>query len=271
MCLLTKLLQANQPTTTLQALVNLKRPSLRLTPLEIAPSDDPEHADSQHHHGLEFEYDCDAPKCGITVHVLVSSSHDNSSGHHAPILVFETTTEGGFAKTLTLEEGATLELGRYEHNPSHSDKKPEKEATSSSNVTPETAAPSSTPAEETSGPDAHRKKRFTAFHFRKRAQQERAVAGPALAVVDAEAKEEKGEEKEDHEITGVKAMIKLSALDEDGKPLPCINEQTTYLHIIRLGAQPPADEQDKRPWVVKVVKRAATVSFLFVHTAFSNR
>ena len=53
----------------------------------------------------------------------------------------------------------------------------------------------------------------------------------------------------------------ISIVDEDGKPLPCVNEQTTYLHIVRLGAQPPADEQDKRPWVVKVVKRAATVSF----------
>jgi hypothetical protein len=230
--------------------------------LEIAPSDDPEHADSQHHHALEFEYDCDAPKCGITVHVLVSSSPDSSSGHHAPILVFETTTEGGFAKTLTLEEGATLELGRYEHNPTHPNNKLEKETASSSNLAPEAAAPSSTPAEEASGPDAQRKKRFTAFHFRKKSQQERAVAGPALAVVDAEPKEEKGEEKD--EITGVKAMIKLSALDGDGKPLPCVNEQTTYLHIVRLGAQPPAEEQDKRPWVVKVVKRAATVSFLLI-------
>ena len=62
---------------------------------------------------------------------------------------------------------------------------------------------------------------------------------------------------------GVKAMIRLAALDEDGKSLSCINEQTTYLHIVRFGAPPPADEEDKRPWVVKVVKREATVSKLY--------
>ncbi|KAI0696828.1 hypothetical protein BC835DRAFT_1340851 [Cytidiella melzeri] len=255
--------QANQSTTTLQALVNLKRPSLRLTPLEIAPSDDPEHVDSQHHHGLEFEYDCDAAKCAVSVYVLVSPSHhlaDKASGSaHSQILVFETITEGGFAKTLTLDEGATLELGRFEHRPtSVQDPKNEKEAATSS-VVPATEGSSPVPAEETAGSDAHRKKRFTAFHFRKRSTHGRAVAGPALAVVDAEAKEDKAGEKDDSENAGVKAIIKLSALDDNGKPLPCVNEQTTYLHIVRFGAQHLADEHDKRPWVVKVVKREATI------------
>ncbi len=246
--------------------MNLKRPSLRLTPLEIAPSDDPEHVDSQHHHALEFEYDCDAPKCAITVHVLVGPSHHladkASGGAHSKILVFETTTDGGFGKTLTLEEGATLELGRYEHRPASSPEAPPKEeATASSSTAQPTVTPGSIPADEAPGAEAHRKKRFTAFHFRRKSTQQRAVAGPALAVVDAETKEEeKGEGKEDQDELGVKAMIKLTALDENGKPLPCVNEQTTYLHIVRFGAHPPTDEQDKRPWVVKVVKREATVS-----------
>ncbi|KAI0346669.1 hypothetical protein BDW22DRAFT_1352835 [Trametopsis cervina] len=257
--------QANQSTTTLQALVNLKRPTLRLTPLEVAAADDPEHVDSQHHHGLEFEYDCDAPKCSVAVHVLVSPSHhlaDKACGSaHSKILVFETVTEGGFAKMLKLEEGATLELGRFEHHPhiqtSAPDVQAEKEGPSNASTSP---TPTPAAVEEGSGPtDSHRKKRFTAFHFRKRATQERAVAGPALAVVDAEAKENKEEEKEDSDNVGVKAMIKLSALDENGKPLACVNEQTTYLHIVRFGAPPPADEEDKRPWVVKVVKREATI------------
>src|ERR1700683_4252360 len=71
--------QTSQPTTTLQALVNLKRPTLRLSPLSLAPTDDPTHKDSHDHHGLEFEYDCDAPKCGIYVHVLLSPSSDDHS------------------------------------------------------------------------------------------------------------------------------------------------------------------------------------------------
>lgn len=244
---------------------------MRLTPLEISPSDDPEHIDSQHHHGLEFEYDCDAPKCGITVHVVVSPTHhlaDKASGSsHSKILVFEAVTDGGFGKTLKLEEGATLELGRFEHqprtqSPTASDAKSDLkgEATMVSPSLPSADIP--TPPEE--GTEGTRRKRFTTFHFRKRTAQERSVAGPALAVVDAETKEDKEEEKEDSDIAGVKAIIRLSALDASSKPLPCVNEQTTYLHIVRFGLAPSAGEQDKRPWVVKVVKREATVGCYYV-------
>lgn len=271
---LTCFLQANQATTTLQALVNLKRPSLRLTPLEVDSSDDPEHADSQHHHGLEFEYDCDAPKCGISVDVLVSPAHhlaNRSIGNtHSKTLVFEAVTDGGFGKTLKLEEGATLELGRYEHQPhvkaSSANSSPdldEKKIGSSavgSAGGSNAEIPTLTADDGAEGANTRKTKRFTSFHFRKRTNQERAVVGPALAVVDAEAKEAAHDEKEDEASLGVKATIRLSALDEDSKPLACINEQTTYLHIVRFGASPPADEEDKRPWVVKVVKREATVS-----------
>lgn len=232
-------------------------------------SDDPAHADSQHHHGLEFEYDCDAPKCGITVHVLVSPSHhlaDKASGSsYSKVLVFETVADGGFGNLLKLEEGATLELGRYEHSPhgksspspTPDDKKPGTPALASTSGS--TADIPTLPSEDVT--DSQRKsKRFTSFHFRKRTTQERAVAGPALAVLDAETKEDVHDEKEDEANLGVKAIIRLSALDENGKPLACINEQTTYLHIVRFGAAPPSNEHDKRPWVVKVVKREAVVS-----------
>lgn len=249
--------------------MNLKRPSLRLTPLEVSPSDDPTHIDSQHHHGLEFEYDCDAPKCGITVHVVLSASHrlaDAKGAGSSRVLVFETVTDGGFGRTLKLEEGATLELGRYEHiphvpnSPSLSDKKGE---SSSAVGSPSLNGNEDAVPEEAQ--DAHRKsRRFTSFHFRKRTTQERSVAGPALAVLDAETKEDKTEDKTDENDVGVKAIIKLSALDGNGKSLACINEQTTYLHIVRFGAPPPDDEEDRRPWVVKVVKREATVG-LFLH------
>lgn len=238
--------------------------------MEIAPSDDPEHIDSQHHHALEFEYDCDAPKCGITVHVVVPPSHhlaDKASGNsHSNILVFEAVTDGGFGKTLKLEEGATLELGRFDHQP-RAQSPPISDAKSDSKaeitmVSPSLpSADSPTPPEEGAGTEGTRRKRFTAFHFRKRAPLERSVAGPALAVVDAETKDEKEEDKDDSDNVGVKAMIRLSALDASSKPLPCINEQTTYLHIVRFGVAPPTGEQDKRPWVVKVVKREATVSY----------
>ena len=65
---------------------------------------------------------------------------------------------------------------------------------------------------------------------------------------------------------GVKVTIRLVALDEQETELASPNEQTTYLHIVRFGAKPEVKEEgekdkveDSRPWVVKVVKREATV------------
>ena len=37
------------------------------------------------------------------------------------------------------------------------------------------------------------------------------------------------------------------------------NSQTTYLHIVRLGPTPNSPAPDTRPWVVRVVKREATI------------
>ncbi|KAI0918541.1 hypothetical protein AcV5_002505 [Taiwanofungus camphoratus] len=255
-------------TTTLQALVNLKRPTLRLTPLEIAPSDDPDHIDSQHHHGLEFEYDCDAPKCGISVHVLLSPKHRLSGKPDASGLsrlrVFESVVEGGFGKVLKLEEGATLELGRFEHRLDAHGK--DHGAEPSGMTDAEDAHPADSGGEVTKA-----RKRFTHFNFRKRVH-DRSIAGPALAVVDAEMHNTAAEGDHDKELVkdeeadvGVRVTIRLSALDEDGKELSSVNEQVTYLHIVRFGPPPPAavegePVEDNRPWVVKVVKREATVS-----------
>lgn len=256
--------QTNATTTTLQALVNLKRPTLRLTPLEIAPSDDPEHADSQHHHGLEFEYDCDAPKCGISVHALLNPKHPlagkpDASGQ-SKFRIYESVVDGGFGKVLKLEDGVTLELGRFEPRTGPVDKD-------------STSGEVQADAEQHQGEDAHAKgrNRFTHFNFRKRSHG-RTAAGPALAVLDAEgpahaaegAAESEKDAKDEEPDVGVKVVIRLAALDEDGHELPSANEQVTYLHVVRFGPPPPEVDgqpvEDKRPWVVKVVKREAIVS-----------
>ncbi|KAI0656938.1 hypothetical protein C8Q70DRAFT_305267 [Cubamyces menziesii] len=265
--------QTHYSTTTLQALVNLKRPTLRLSPLENDASDDAEHADSQHHHALEFEFDCDAPKCAIRVHVLLSPKHPmagkpDTSGF-SRLLVFETVVDGGFGRLLKLEDGAMLELGRFDHQSAVATPSEPPQAVSS---TPDLdKAPTPEPA---SAENNHRRKRFTPFHFRKR-NQERGVAGPALAVVDAdvhpsnEGEDKSKETKDDEEEVGVRVTIRLVALDEDGKELPSPNEQVTYLHIVRFGAPPVAvdgtEEEDRRPWVVKVVKREATIGLHTFH------
>ncbi|EMD35524.1 hypothetical protein CERSUDRAFT_85481 [Gelatoporia subvermispora B] len=269
--------ETNPSTTTLQALVNLKRPTLRLAPLEVAASDDPDHIDSQHHYGLEFEYDCDAPKCAISVHVLLSPHHrlagkPDASGL-SKVLVYESVVEGGFGKILKLEEGAMLELGRFEHRPDVP-APPSKESSGVATPVADTEG-QSTPVDGTASGAAdaannrHQRKRFTTFHFRKRTV-DRSVVGPALAVVDAEviptvpADEDKPKEEDKDDATeGVRVTIRLSALDEEGHDLAVANEQTTYLHVVRYGATLVAvdgeTEEDNRPWVVKVVKREATI------------
>jgi len=198
--------ESTQPTTTLQALVNLKRPTLRLSPL--SPSDDPAHADSQDHHGLEFEYDCDAPKCGIYVHVLLSPGHPQAepTASRTRILVFETVVDGGFAKILKLEEGATLELGRFEHNPLKVP--PKNPPTITENQVPSEVdlSNSSNNTAQASQP----RRRFSHFPFRKRTQN-RLFSGPALAVVDADtASPPKGKESTKENEEGVKVSIRLA-------------------------------------------------------------
>lgn len=207
------------------------------------------------------------------MHVILAPSSsegaDNNSNSNNKILVFETVVEGGFGKLLKLEEGATLELGRFEkhlvaptEDPCASDGGVDKTANANATL----AAPANSTDD---APRTDRKSRlFNNFHFRKRNQDR--VAGPALAVVDAEVvtttpapvqegkdkdKESKVEEIED----GVKVTIRLVALDEEGKPLSSPNEQGTYLHVVRLGGAPADGEEDARPWVVKVVKREATI------------
>ncbi|KAG2357326.1 hypothetical protein BDR07DRAFT_1453115 [Suillus spraguei] len=236
--------EPSQPTTTLQALVNLKRPTLRLCPLIISSADD-------------------LDQCRINVNVVLPADHPyaetiDSTGYSC-ISVFESIVDGGFGKVLHMDEGATLELGRFEH------KHVEAEAISSQI----TGVPESSRADtiDSSAPTSSRndrpRKRFTTFGFRKRSANP-SVSGPALAVVDAEASaptvedsEKKGDKEEVKD--GVRVTIRLSALDEDGTDLSVVNEQITYLHVVRFGAASDDEKEDSRPWVVKVVKREATI------------
>jgi hypothetical protein len=253
----------------LQALVNLKRPTLRLSPLK--PEDD-EAAALSHLHALEFEYDCDAPQCALTVHAVLPANHPEAAGKLAEggyvhAQVFTTTAEGGFGRRLRLEDQAILELGRLEYQA------PAVEAVTTVAVpdapAPETAVPPQRPRNH-----LDRRSRRLTFHLRRRTGLNNApttVAGPALAVVDAEsaavANSENATSKaaDTDDKTGVRVVIRLVALGEGGAPLPNVNEQATYLHVVRLGAAPTEeDAEDTRPWVVKVVKREAVVSCIHV-------
>jgi len=260
----TEAVQLAQPTTTLQALVNLKRPTIRLSPLQAPDGENPE--EHHHSHGLEFEYDSDSPKCGIYVQVVLDSNHPDAPNSSSltglsKLLVYENVVEGGFGQQLKISDGAVLDLGRFE-SASH----PSTPASGPSLVPPTlpTQSSSQTVTAGTSTPPAEsRSRRFTQrFNFRKRGPTQ-SVSGPALAVVNAEPQTEitaKKDASEDHE--GVRVLIRIAALDEQGTEMGSPNEQVTYLHIVRYGIRSDEDGEDTRPWVVKVVKREATVSCL---------
>lgn len=240
-----------------------------MTPLTVSPGENTDNLDSLDHHGLEFEYDCDAPKCRINVNVVLPADHPcaepaDGTGYSS-IPVFESLVDGGFGKVLKLEEGATLELGRFERTSAadHVSQRATGEPESSN------AADSVDSALSGSSRNDRLRKRFMGFNFRKRSAN-RAISGPALTVLDVEASattDETTVEKEDKEDPkdGVRLTIRLSALDEDGIDMSLVNEQVTYLHVVRFGPAPPEGEEDSRPWVVKVVKREATVRFAYSH------
>ncbi|TDL22838.1 hypothetical protein BD410DRAFT_814830 [Rickenella mellea] len=275
--------EASEPTTTLQALVNLKRPSIRLSPL--APSDATDsNAALPTVHGLEFEFDCDAPRCRVSMHVVLPSASaattavpgDSATApkpKNETINIFNTTVPGGFGRKLTLGEGAMLDLTRFESiardsasssnapgSSSSPDDEKEKDGqhvtVTSENVTPETTTPMA---------NANSRKRLTFFR-RKHDPGNARAAGPALAVVDAEAPaadptavpstaspaaaaaagnpasaenvtKDKASKKDDE---GVRVVIRLTALgseDSEKERERERNEQVTYLHVVRLGAK----------------------------------
>jgi hypothetical protein len=247
----------------LQALVNLKRPTLKLSPITLQPSEDPSedppNTESHNSHALEFEYDCDAPKCNITVQAIVSNQSSPSENLDR-ITVYESITDGGFGRQLTLEDGATIELGRFEHmahgNPvADADKSPKVDKTVVTTEVTELpehpTQPAATPSPSPENQENARKRRFTGLNFRRRTQNH-SVSGPALAVLDNDATAAAVTEE------GVRIAIRLVALDELGKELSSVNRQMTYLHVMRFGAL-GTDGEDNRPWVVKVVKREATI------------
>jgi hypothetical protein len=66
------------------------------------------------------------------------------------------------------------------------------------------------------------------------------------------------------EESGIKVVIEIEALDQEGTPLSSPNSQLTYLHVVRMGVAPP-EEEDRRPWMVKVVKREAKIGSHLFH------
>ncbi|KDN42948.1 hypothetical protein RSAG8_06474, partial [Rhizoctonia solani AG-8 WAC10335] len=245
--------QGDEPATTLQALVNLKRPSLRLTPLASNASNTDLGSTTKAGHGLEFDYDCDAAKCRITV-TMTPNEHDKSEseGKNEPITIFEAVTEGGFGRTLKHEHGAILDLVHHDET---------KEADAAATEDTPAPEPVTLPTEPSAAVTRSRRRISVPFHIRRRDRGPQRATGPALPVVDADvnAAAEGSKDNAPKEAGGVDVTIQLDALDEAGELTTPRNSQLTLLHVVKMG-QPPADgAEDTRSWVVRVVRRDALI------------
>ena len=216
-------------------------------------------------------YDCDAPKVRISVDVY---SRKRPDGKSSKVSVYSQVYDGGFERTLKMEDGATIELSHIVKllkldvpagtNPGSDDPaagEAEGKLSSPATVEPTAAVTAS-------------RRRVSTLPFRRRNRND--VAGPALRVVDVDAVTEPspttatiatpkqkafpGQTPEVH----VRVSLTLEALDEEGEPLGSPNSQTTRLVIVRAGheASEVDEVEDSRHWTVQVVRRDATVRFL---------
>ncbi|KAH8804104.1 hypothetical protein DL96DRAFT_1562958 [Flagelloscypha sp. PMI_526] len=205
--------------------------------------------------------------------------------------------EDGFSCTLALSDAPGI-ASTPSKSPSHA---PGTEPAANSS----TAAAASTSTTDAAAGPAQRR-RFTDFHFHKRSprQGERSAGSLLLSWMLPRARRVSDlglvswrmfdlilgtpdANSTDDDKDGVKVMIRLAALDEHGREMEVINEQVTYLQVVRFGAAPTTekkddaaattvkkegeastdaatkaedeDSEDTRPWVVKFVKREATL------------
>ncbi|KAF8342632.1 uncharacterized protein EI90DRAFT_3115205 [Cantharellus anzutake] len=245
----TKSKNFQEGTTTLQALVNLKSSSLRLSPLSIEFQDDTEAPNVYDApHGLEFHYDCDAPKCKITVNAVSSKSSVTSPATTSDSILatYESVFEGGFGRMLRLEDGATLELSSIAS---------QEVGTIAPIVHP---PPTPNPEPDVVPTTPTSRKRLSAFTFRRRAQQTN-VSGPALRVVDEDAVASPAT-LGNKDQTFVRVTIRLEALDENVQSMAIQNLQTTTLNILPAVNGGSEGTENGKHWVVHVVRKDAKAS-----------
>ncbi|KAF7341040.1 RING-type domain-containing protein [Mycena sanguinolenta] len=247
-------------------------------------------------HLLEFAFDCAAPKCGIHVHAHLPPTHPDAPAHGGALRVFETVVEGGFGRALRPADAAVIELGRFERVPPPASSSPAANS-SGSGAGGKEGAPAATNGagtERRQFTPFHFQRRANHSATSTTSTTPAPVAGAALAVVDEHTADNTGGKGDDEDEKGVRITIRLVALDANGRELDSPNEQTVYLVVGRLGAPHPtsstpapgatstttpaageeaaaeaditdaantnsSEEGDTRPWVVRVVKREATI------------
>lgn len=170
-------------------------------------------------HCLEFQYDCDAPKVRISLDVYSKKRPDGKS---SKTTVYSAVFEGGFARSLKVEDGATLELSHIlaslqaEAQTPHTEEAPatSSKALEASHDT-EGGLDDAAPAASNDVGQSNSRRRLSAFAFKRRHQRSD-VAGPALRVVDVDAVTEHTALESKKNDINVRVSIALEALDEQG-------------------------------------------------------
>ncbi|BEJ17230.1 hypothetical protein CspHIS471_0606310 [Cutaneotrichosporon sp. HIS471] len=267
-------------TTTLQALVNLKRPSLLLHPLDHVPEADVTSAPvppAQPLHLLKFNYDAMTPLVKITLSLYPTPNNksDEVVSHQPPKVLYTGMHPGGFNKLFDLPKEAALDLNLAivpippveevieEEDESRAAAPPASVTTS--RTSGERAEPSGQP-DPTTIPEHHQEQQHTGRRFGLfRRQREHDVEANIEMTPTNEppAEETKKEDKKEEDEHGMRLVISLEAIGPEGEPLRRRNAQLT--HILVSGTWVPDagstahSGTGKRVWVVKVVRREAQI------------
>lgn len=278
-------------TTTLQALVNLKRPTLLLHPLESSSEADVTTAMSSTPapplHVLKFSYDAMTPQVKVTLS-LYPAPPDNASETAAPLVpkvLYSGMHPGGFNQPFALPAATALDLTsaiaplpQPEESAVVDDDKNNKlngrpsEDTTRSSIDRQAANPTELEVipELTADEESRHARRFTLFTRRQQRQPDIEQGNIEMTeqlapATDAPAENNEKPEEAEKEAPehGMRLVISIEAVDHDGTPLRRRNAQLTHMLVsgtwVPDAGSSPTSGTGKRVWVVKVVRREAQI------------
>jgi hypothetical protein len=269
----------------LQALVNLKRPTLLLQPLETAPTEGEITSQSPPLHQLKFNYDASHPLVSIvlTVHPtpnpIIDSKLSMDNERDGVRTIYAGIHPGGFNQVFTLPGNCAFDLSSVVTMPSDNDNAIAEDTAESKDIaasairgseddvstidrgmstlnvaTPDLAAiPESTEDQPA--------RRFGIFSRR---QAERDVEQGPIEMTETKVEESKPKEIE----KGMRVLIRIEAVGQNGEPIDKTNAQLTHILINGMwvpDAGSTAQAAGKRVWVIKVVRREAVVGLAGGH------
>ncbi|CDZ97878.1 Predicted E3 ubiquitin ligase [Phaffia rhodozyma] len=243
--------QAPHPTTTLQSLVNLKRPTLLLQPLQ---SSLPVDSSSPHAlHLIKFTYDASTSTTLITLTLYTPTPTQANPLNVVQQIVHHSTHPGGFGRLFELTEAEAIDLataklmadeawGKYERHIENLEAARQKnivdnEGKGSVQATGESRAAAAGHARSGS--------RFNIFGRGSRGSAERDVEAQVdVPMASLNLNKTDGEEIQKITRRDMRIVVRLEARGERGEPLPSLNAQRTHVELM---LQSEAQTTDRVP------------------------